>query len=367
MKPTNLFVFFTLCLMLTALVDSSAQSPKPVRVGVAGLVHSHVHWILGRKPQGDIELVGIAEPNKALAEKFLKRHNLPMSLWYPSLEAMIAQTKPTAVMDFGRIVDHLQTVKTCAPKGIHVMVEKPLAVSLDHARQMESLAKKHKIQLLTNYETTWYDSNHYAFDLVNGRKAVGDIRKIVVHDGHEGPKEIGVDPEFFEWLTDPATNGAGALFDFGCYGADLATWLMNGQRPLTVTAVTQTIKPEIYPKVDDEATIVLTYPKAQVVIQASWNWPFSRKDMEVYGKTGYVMTLDNRRMRIRLPGEKTESAQDAPAGTAPAKDPFAYLAAVIRGDGKPIDGLTSLPTNMVVMEILDAARRSAREKRPVSL
>jgi hypothetical protein len=51
--------------------------------------------------------------------------------------------------------------------------------------------------------------------------------------------------------------------------------------PLTVTAVTQQIKPEIYPRVDDEATIILTYLHAQGILQASWNWPFDRKDMEV--------------------------------------------------------------------------------------
>jgi predicted dehydrogenase len=68
-------------------------------------------------------------------------------------------------------------------------------------------------------------------------------------------------PEFLQWLTDPVLNGGGALTDFGCYGADLATWFMNGETPLTVTAVTQQIKPDLYPKVDDEATIILAYKK----------------------------------------------------------------------------------------------------------
>jgi predicted dehydrogenase len=130
---------------------------------------------------------------------------------------------------------------------------------------------------------------------------------VVVHDGHRGPKEIAVGPEFLNWLTDPRLDGAGALYDFACYGADLTTWLMNGQRPLSVTAVTQTIKPEIYPQVDDEATILLTYPKAQAIVQASWNWPFDRKDLEVYGQTGYVKTIKKDEIEVRLAGE-TESA-----------------------------------------------------------
>ena len=62
---------------------------------------------------------------------------------------------------------------------------------------------------------------------------------MVAMDGHQGPQEIGVGPEFFEWLTDPVIDGGGALFDFGCYGANLMTWLMDNERPLAVTALTQ--------------------------------------------------------------------------------------------------------------------------------
>jgi predicted dehydrogenase len=339
-------------------------------VGVVGLVHSHVHGILNKAfkqtGQTDIEIVGIAEPNRELAERFAKQHGYPMSLVYSTVIEMLDKTKPEAVTDFGRIVDHKKTVEACAPRGIHVMVEKPLATSFADAKQMEALAKKHTIQLLTNYETTWYGSNHKAYAIANTEKSIGDLRKIVVHDGHQGPKEINVNKEFLDWLTDPVTNGAGALFDFGCYGANLSTWLMHNQRPLSVLAVTQQIKPDIYPKVDDEATIIVTYMKTQTIIQASWNWPFSRKDMEVYGQTGYVFTLDGTRMRVRLKDDKIERTTEAKQTDAPATDPFAYLARLLHGETKP-DELTSLENNVIVMEILDAARQSAKTGKVVNL
>ncbi|MGA9564332.1 MAG: Gfo/Idh/MocA family oxidoreductase, partial [Candidatus Korobacteraceae bacterium] len=227
-----------------------------------------------------------------------------------------------------------------------------------------SAAQRGKIHVLVNYETTWYRSNHAAYDLVRDG-ALGDVRKIVVHDGHRGPKEINVQPEFLTWLTDPKLNGAGALFDFGCYGADLSTWLMNGQAPLSVTAVTNTIKPDIYPKVDDEAVIVLKYPKAVAIIQASWNWPFDRKDMEVYGQKGYVITVLHDDLRVRLPDQQEQNvkAKDVPA---PYDDPLTEFRAVVLDGAKP-DGLTSLETNLVAMEILDAARTSAASGKTVSL
>ncbi|WP_080240083.1 Gfo/Idh/MocA family protein [Spirosoma rigui] len=364
----GLATFFFACLFFQLATAQSTK--KPLRVGVVGLVHTHVHGILSKafrqQGQTDIEIVGIAEPNRALAERYAKQYGFPLSLVYPSIAEMLDKVKPEAVTDFGRIVDHIKTVQICAPRGIHVMVEKPLSVSFDQAKQMETLAKKHNVQLLTNYETTWYGSNHKAYAMANQEKAIGDLRKIVVHDGHQGPKEIGVTSEFLDWLTDPVANGAGALFDFGCYGANLSTWLLGNQRPTSVVAVTQQIKPDIYPKVDDEATIVLTYPKTQTIIQASWNWPFARKDMEVYGQHGYVMTVDGTKMRIRLKDDKTERPAEAALTDAPATDPFAYLARLLHGEAKP-DALTSLANNMVVMEILDAARQSARTGKAVVL
>jgi len=349
--------------LLTALFSllnaiGFSQQQEPLKVGVIGLTHTHVHWIL-ESDKKDIKIVGIVEPNKNLAKRYMEQHGLSTDLVFDSMDAMLKVVKPEAVTAFGTIYEHLEVVEKFAPLGIHVMVEKPLAVSLEHAKKMQALANEHGIYLLTNYETTWYATNHKAYDMVNNN-AIGPLRKIVVHDGHEGPKEIGVNTEFLDWLTDPVQNGGGAITDFGCYGANLLTWLMKGERPVSVTAVTNQVKPDIYPKVDDEATIIVQYPKTQAIIQASWNWPFSRKDMEVYGKTGYIMADNRSEMRVRLPGEDLVKSLILQERISPYDDPFSYLAAVVRGEIKepPFD-LSSLENNMLVVEILDAAKQSA--------
>lgn len=354
--------------MLLCSFQSAAQPGKrPFRIGIAGLTHTHVHWILGRAHDGDIEIVGIAEANQSLAERFLKQHNLPLTLLSGSLDEMLDKARPEAVTAFGSIYEHLAVVKACAPRKIHVMVEKPLAVSLDHARQMQQLANENNIQLLTNYETTWYGSNLRVDEVCRQSKQLGAIRKMVIHDGHQGPKEIGVNDEFLEWLTDPLLNGGGALMDFGCYGANLATWLMQGERPQSVSAVTQHFKPQVYPRVDDEATIIVTYPASQAIIQASWNWPFSRKDMEVYGEKGSIHA-DKQGSRLRLKADKPEQFEPSAVIPGPKNDPFAYLAAVVRKEIEVSDNdLSSLGNNMIVMEILEAAKSSAAEGRTIYL
>ena len=366
----GIYLYF---LILTMNPNSSQVSlhaqdnTPPIKIGVAGLVHTHVHGILGRNHRGDIEIVGIAEPNTELARRYASQHGYDMKLVYPSLKEMLDNTQPEAVAAFNPIYDHLEVVRACAPRKIHVMVEKPLAVSLDHANEMAKLARENGILLLTNYETTWYASNAKAFELSHQQK-LGPLRKIVVHDGHPGPREIGCNPEFVEWLTDAKLNGGGAISDFGCYGANLITKLMKNERPLSVTAITQQIKPEVYPEVDDEATILLRYEAAQGIIQASWNWPFHRKDMEVYGRTGYAICIDGNRMRIRLADQNDEQTLIAPPISAPRDDPFALFAAAVRGRLKivPTD-LSSLENNLIVTEILEAAKNSAANEKTVQL
>src|SRR3984957_14244704 len=313
--PTFLFVrslsvaigsFFLLA------VPRPAAAEPPIRVAIVGLVHGHVKGFLAALPGNQAStLVAIVEPQEALAKDYAAKYHLDAKLFYTDLEKMLAEQRPDAVLVYTTIQDHRKVIETAARHGISSMVEKPLATTLSDALAIRATAREHHVQVLVNYETTWYASNQEVSDEVQQGK-LGEIRKVVVHDGHEGPKEIGVGPEWLPWLTDPVQNGAGALFDFGCYGADLATVLMHGQPPLSVTAVMQTDKPATYPHVDDDATIILRYPKTQGVIMPSWNWPFARKDMEVYGATGYIITVAADNLRVRYQGEKTESQKPAP-------------------------------------------------------
>jgi glucose-fructose oxidoreductase len=313
----------------------------------------------------EIQIVGISDPDRSLFDRYAAKFALDSALYHASLEEMLRTTRPQAVLVYSNTFDHRKIVELCAQQHIPVMMEKPLAVSLPDAQAIERAAREGKIQVLVNYETSWYRSNRAAFDLVHA-DTIGDIRKVVIHDGHQGPKEIGVSAEFLNWLTDPKLNGGGALFDFGCYGADLMTWLMDGQRPLSITAVTLHIKPDVYPHVDDDATIVLTYPKAQAILQPSWNWPFDRKDMEVYGRTGYLITVARDNLKVRRPGEKQEQLIAAPQIQSPYDDSITYLRAVVLDGLKP-DGLSSLETNVIVSEILDAARQSAATGKAINL
>jgi len=359
-----------ICLLVFVFLPVMAFTQNnSVRIGIDGLSHDHVHGILNMVKNGNAPfiLVGIAESNKEIVDRFAKSYGFDKSIVFDNVAEMVDKTKPQGVVAFNSIYDHLNTVEVCAPRGIHVMVEKPLAVNMDHAEKMAALARQNKVLLFTNYETTWYPSNHKIYETVVKNKALGDIRKVIVCDGHEGPKEIGCSQGFLNWLTDPVMNGGGAVVDFGCYGANLMTWLMKNEIPETVSANLQQIKPDIYPKVDDEATIILTYPKSQAIIQGSWNWPFSRKDIEIYTTKGYIKAPDSNSINIRERGGQAKIESPVPLSRN-YNEPFAYFTEAIKGNIKVLpEDLSSLENNLIVVKILDAARQSAKTGQVIKL
>ncbi|MCW3120270.1 MAG: oxidoreductase domain protein [Chitinophagaceae bacterium] len=345
------------------LLLASVAYLQPLRVGVAGLNHDHVNGLMNQYKKGEVIILGIAEQDEQLVQRIKKKFQLPDSIFYKNISGMLEHIKPDAVLAYNAIADHLAVVEACAPKGISVMVEKPLATTVQQAERMEALAKQYHIQLLTNYETTWYNSNQQIYDMVHEQHVAGNIRKMIVHMGHQGPKEIGCTTEFLTWLTDPVKNGGGALTDFGCYGANLMTWMMDGKAPIAVTAVTKQIKPNIYPKVDDDATILLEYPGATGIVEASWNWTFGIKDFEVFGEKAYLHALNGNTLQRR----DTIAYYNVPVKTAAYTDNLVYLAAVLRGQIHPVNDLSSLENNLIVVKILDAARRSAKEGKRIVL
>ena len=363
-RAISLFAFF--CVWVPAWAQGAAGTP--VRVAIIGLTHGHVKGFLHSLPNStSAKLVAIVEPNAALARQYADQYHLDQSLFYTDEETMLNKLHPDAVLGYGTIAEHRQVIEIAARHGVSSMVEKPLATTVDDALAIRKAAREHHVQVLVNYETTWYASNAEALAEIQSGK-LGTVRKVLVRDGHEGPKEIGVGPEWLPWITDPKQNGAGAIFDFGCYGADLGTVIFKGATPLSVTTVAQQHKPAIYAKVEDDATVIVAYPGAQVILMPSWDWSFAVKNMEVYGTQGEIFTVAGKDIVTRYKGDKAESpAHPAPALAANESSSLEYLAAVLHGQIDPKGDLSSLDTNMIVVQILDAARESAKLGRTVSL
>ncbi|MCB0657484.1 MAG: Gfo/Idh/MocA family oxidoreductase [Saprospiraceae bacterium] len=341
------------------MLIGSLNLHSQTRLAIAGMTHDHVHGILNRMKDGDFKIVGIVEKDKQRLEDLAKRYDLAGIPVFDNLEQLITRTHPQGVCAFGSIADHLAVVEACAPAHIPVMVEKPLAANAGAARRMDSLATQYHIPLLVNYETTWYPALHAAKDWIDAGK-IGAIRRMVINMGHQGPKEIGCSQAFLDWLTDPVLNGGGAITDFGCYGTDIAAWLLPNEEPEQILAVTKQFKPQIYPKVDDDATIILDFPSTEVIIQASWNWPFGRKDVVIYGEKGTIWLDRTPEMKVRMGDGPVETVQ-VDALPENENDAFRYFCGVIDHRIDPQGSLSSIEVNRRAMLWLAEAAQLSKK------
>jgi predicted dehydrogenase len=359
-----LIVMFALWALLGAANVSEAQSASgtvKTRLAVVGLDHDHV-WSLLKDIAGEpsAELVAIAEADPALVSRAQKE--VPASVkFYADYVAMLDQAKPEAVIVATSNDRHLEILRQCAKRHVHYSTEKPMATSAADAREMERLAQEANIKLMVNYWNAWVAPSH---DLLHRVRAgeVGPIQKIIVQYGHRGPKEIGISQQFANWLYDPVKNGGGAIMDFACYGAELSLWLKG--RPTRVYATTRKMKVEQNNKVDDDATIVLDYQDATAIIEASWDWPYTKEQVEVFGPKGSLLARHNTLQRRSADAHGPNVAPDGESVTLDAlpkktSNPISYLVDCIRNN-KPIEDPVSARLNVQVMEILDAARESAR-------
>ncbi len=364
-SSTLLRTVLAVCLVCAALWTHSAATAKfpegKTRLAIVGLDHDHVWELLGYiAKEPDAELLAIAEQQPALVKQ--AQSKVPDSVkFYSDYVAMLDEAKPDAVIVTTANNRHLEILRECAKRHIHYSVEKPMATNAADAREMERLAKQAGIKVMVNYWNVWVAPTHELFHRVKDGQ-LGAAQRIIVQYGHEGPKEIGVSSYFADWLYDPVKNGGGAIMDFGCYGAEWALWLKG--RPTRVFATSKKLKVAQQNKVDDDSTIVLDYPDATVIIEASWDWPYGKGQVQVFGPKGsllatgsnlfYRSTAD-RGSKGELDGEPV-SLNPPPHETS---NPIAYFIDCIRHD-KPIEDPLSTNLNVQVMDILDAARESVR-------
>jgi predicted dehydrogenase len=345
----------------------AAQQPANYKIAVVGLVHSHVWGHLKTIMDGKTaQLVGVAEPNPELIAE-AKTAGVADNLVFSDYTKMLNETKPDIVWAFVENNRHLEIAKACAQRHINLIFEKPVASNYEEAKQIRALAAKYNIRVMTNYQMAWWPANYVAKAAVD-HGDVGTIYRLHGVVGHGGPSSKGVrNKYFFEWLTDPVKNGAGALMDFGCYNALWSIWYLG--MPQSVFATVQHLRPDVFPKVEDNATLVLNYPNAVGIFEGSWNLPRSFQDLEVFGrpdtgkKPGSVYMAHNG-VELSQGREKKQLALDPlPPDES---EPVAYMVSRMRSN-KPIEGMTAMDINVEVIHIIDLAKESVKTGRAVSV
>ena len=344
-------------LLLMSLPLCAQQDYK---LAIIGLMHAHVwNHLKPMMEAKDVKLVGIAETNPDLIAEAKKRGagDVPV---FPDYKKMLDEVKPDIVWAFVENNRHLEIVEVCAPRKINVIFEKPLASTYHDALAIEKLARQHNIRIQTNYQMAWWAANYTAKAEADSG-AIGQVWRLHGIVGHGGPGSSGVGKYFFDWLTDPVKNGAGALMDFECYNALWSLWYMG--RPETVYATANQLRPETFPKVEDTSAMILHYKNGVGLFEGSWDLPRSYQDLEVFGLKGSVYM---KRAGVEL--RKGKEVKTIPLETLPPErsGPIEHMVDAMRNN-KPIEGLTALEINVGVNEIIEAAKMSIKSGSAVKL
>jgi predicted dehydrogenase len=354
----------TIPLLLLLAPVMGAQDSGALKIAVIGLVHSHVWGHLTTMIEGkNATLVGVAEPNAELVAE-ARKAGVREDLFFTDYEKMLDQSKPDIVWAFVENNRHLEIAKACLPRHINLIFEKPLASSFEDAKQIQGLAAKYNVRVMTNYQMAWWPTNYSAKRTVDSGE-IGTVYRLHGVVGHGGPGSEGArNKYFFDWLTDPVKNGGGALMDFGCYNALWSLWYLGD--PETVYAAVNHLRPDRFPKVEDNATIVLNYPNAVGIFEGSWNLPRSYQDLEIYGRPGGKPPGIVRMSKAKVEVQRGNQITTLPTETlAPENsEPVAYMASCIRTNS-PVAGLTAIDINVKVIRIIDLAKESVKTGRAV--
>jgi predicted dehydrogenase len=328
--------------------------PSPLKIAVLGMAHDHLWGNLDDLIKNEqAELVAGADPNPNLRNKF--REHTGCDRLYERYDELLDEVKPDAVFGFCANAHHVDLVEMCADRGIDIMVEKPMAATLEQADRMLAAARRAGICLMVNWPMAWSRSLRTALGLVREGQ-IGDLWQITWRGGHAGPDDIGCSDEFCEFLFDKDLNGAGAFADYSGYGACLCLMFMNGSPVSVMGMAGRLVKKHLL--VDDNGILLLRYPQAICRLEMTWTEPISHvppHDPVLYGTDGIILAGAEVMVHTRENKEGTViPLDDLPIGQANATDHFVTCIQ----NGTAPQGQTCPELSRNAQEITEAGLRS---------
>ena len=294
-----------------------------VKVAALGLAHDHV-WsnLRALKALDNAVLVAGADGNAELREQFVEATGC--ELVYDDFEALLDNEEPDAVFVFTPTAHHADVVELCAPRGIHAMVEKPMAATLEQADRMLTAARKAGTVLMVNWPTAWNRGIRTAYRLVR-EGVIGEVWQLLWRGGHCGPDELGCSEHFCDFLFDSHLNGAGAFNDYGGYGASLCVLFLG--RPNRVVGMAGRLLKTHLP-VDDNGMMILRYPNAMCRLEMTWTEAVPNKpphDLMLHGTEGTIIAGSDVVLYTRGSKDGKTIAPDAlPEGENNASEHFIH-------------------------------------------
>jgi predicted dehydrogenase len=334
------------------------------RIAVLGLTHDHVWDVLQqlRESRKGV-LVAAADPHPPLLDRAREQYGCAV---FPDAAALLEHESLDAVLVYADNAAGVRLTEQAAARGLHILVEKPMAANLAGADRMIAAVRRAGVRLMVNWPFAWWPQLQHALRLARGGE-LGHIWQVKYRAAHAGPREFGCSPFFCDWLYDRQRNGGGALMDYCCYGAALARCLLGV--PARVSAVAGRFVKEDIP-VEDNAVLVMTYPRGLAVAEGSWTQigTLTAYLTAIYGTRGTLLVEP--RSGGRLLRADAENPAGIPVEVPPSPAEFRSAPACFLHcleTGTPFPELCQDRTGRDAQEILEAGLLAMARGAEVSL
>ena len=332
------------------------------------LVHTHPH----------AEIVGIADENPARMQGAILNFQIPPERVYTDFRKCLEETQPDVVILCPSTAQHADYVEWVAPYGVHVLVEKPFAHSLEGADRM---IRAMKGRMVINWPLAWYPSHRTAKRLLD-EGAIGEVLEVHFYDGNRGPlyhladkvevteEEVRREKPHSWWYK--KASGGGSLLDYLGYGVTIGTWYHGGKAPLEVTT---TVWGDEGLEVDEHSVTVCRYAYGLSKYETRWGtftdpWvtqPQPKCGFVLVGTDGTLSSYDYEPV-VRLQTRARRESHEIPVDPleAPHHNPIHHFLYCLES-GEPVIGPLDPKLARVGQQIVDSAVLSAQEKRTVRL
>lgn len=202
-------------------------SGKKIKYGIIGtgwIAEAHVESL---KLMPDVEIVAAADLIPGKAEKFMKKYGVPNVRCYPDHTSMLEAEELDAVSVCTYNTTHAVCTIDALEKGVNVLLEKPMCVTVEEAAEIIRAEKRSGKLLSIGFQPRMDENMQMVKKVVQS----GELGKVYyIQTG--GGRRRGIPNSTF---IEKATAGVGALGDIGCYSLDMVLNAINYPKPLTVS------------------------------------------------------------------------------------------------------------------------------------
>lgn len=327
------------------------------------------------------EIVGVCDEDPARMQAAAQNFAIPAERRFANFHQCLEQTKPDVAILCPATARHAEYVEGVAPYGVDILIEKPMAASVAEADRMIRAVQATGRQLVINWPMFWSPTNRTAKRLID-EGVIGQVIEVHFYGGNRGPlyhtadkievteAEVQRQKPTSWWYS--RARGGGSLLDYLGYGTTLGTWFHDGRAPIEVTTI---VDEPAGLEVDEHSVTIARYATGLSKFETRWgtftdpwtNQPQPKCGFVIVGEGGTISSYDSEQT-IRVQTREHPAGEPIPVDRLqpPYQNPIHYFLHCLE-TGEPVRGPLTPELSRTGQLIVDAAVRSAQEKRTVKL